>query len=453
MNWGLTKWEKIMRSARPAWTSYQILVSGFACLIFCGTLLLSLPISTRNGESLRFIDAFFTSTSAVCVTGLTLVDTGSHFSIFGQLVILILIQVGGLGIMTASTVIALLVGKKIQLKERLAIQESFNHYSSSGLVRLVIYVIKLTFIIEFIGGVLLTIFFWSDYGIEAIYLGFWHAISSFCNAGFDIFAQGTSYSKYVNHIGVNLTLTLLIIIGGLGFFVLNDIYQKKNWKKLEAQSKLVLTVTLAFLIIGTLGTLIIEFNNPQTLGRLPFFEKWLISFTQAVSRTAGVTTIDINQFYPSTFLLFIFMMFVGASPGSTGGGIKTSTFGIIVTTIFSVTKGKRDVEIFCRRVPNVIILRAFVIIFVSIAIVLLTTWLLTLSEDQPFLLLLFEATSAFSTAGLSTTISPELSDFGKLLVIITMFIGRVGMLTFIMSFALRNNQGFYHYPDGKFRIG
>lgn len=448
-----SRWKKIIQSASPAWTSYQILVSGFALLIFIGTMLLSLPAASKNGESLKLIDAFFTATSAVCVTGLTIADTGSYFSLFGQIVIISLIQIGGLGIMTASTLIALLLGKKIQLKERLLIQESFNHYTSSGIIRLVLYVIKLTFVIEFIGGILLTIFLWSDYGSYAIYLGFWHAISSFCNAGFDIFAHGNSYINYATHLGINLTLTILIITGGLGFFVINDIFRKKNWRNLDVQSKLILTVTGSLLIGGTIIVFLLEHSNLKTLGSLPFGDQILASFIQTVSRTAGIATVDISYFYSSTFLIIIFLMFIGASPGSTGGGIKTSTFGIIISSVIALIKGKRDVEVYYRKIPNEIVARSFMVFFVSVTLVLFVTFLLTILENQPFLFLLFEAVSAFSTAGLSTSVSPELSDMGKFIIILTMFVGRVGMLTFVMSFTLRRNKGFYHYPDGKFRIG
>lgn len=444
---------RLIQSASPAWTSYQILVSGFALLILIGAMLLSLPIASKSGESLKLIDAFFTATSAVCVTGLTIADTGSHFSLFGQIVIISLIQIGGLGIMTASTLIALLLGKKIQLKERLLIQESFNHYTSSGIIRLVLYVIKLTFVIEFIGGILLTIFLWSDYGYYAIYLGFWHAISSFCNAGFDIFAHGNSYINYATHLGINLTLTLLIITGGLGFFVINDIFRKRNWRNLDVQSKLILTVTGSLLIGGTIIVFLLEHSNPKTLGALSLGDQILASFIQTVSRTAGIATVDISYFYSSTFLVIIFLMFIGASPGSTGGGIKTSTFGIIISSVIALIKGKRDVEVYYRKIPNEIVSRSFMVFFVSVTLVLFVTWLLTILENQPFLFLLFEAVSAFSTAGLSTSVSPELSDMGKFIIILTMFVGRVGMLTFVMSFTLRRNKGFYHYPDGKFRIG
>ena len=453
MNLKTDQWLRFIQNVSPAWTSYQILVFGFAILIFTGSLLLSFPFASQSGEAIPYIDALFTATSAVCVTGLTIADTGSYFSAFGQVVIISLIQIGGLGIMTATTLIAVLLGKKIHLKERLMIQESFAHYNSNGVIRLVLYVIKLTLVIELIGGIILTIFLFPDYGLKAIYLGIWHSISSFCNAGFDILGHGNSYVGYVTNVGINLTLVVLIIIGSLGFFVISDIFQKKKWEKLEVQSKLILTVTASLLVIGTVMIFLLERTNPETLGDLPLYQQLLASFTQTVSRTAGVATVDISLLRAPTFLFIMVLMFIGASPGSTGGGIKTNTFGIIIASAVALIKGQKDTVVFHRRIPGEFVYRSFVIFFISVTLVLVITWFLTIFEDQPFLLLLFEATSAFSTAGLSTTVSANLSIPGKLLIILTMFLGRVGMLTFVMSFSLRRKQGLYRYPSGKFRIG
>ena len=438
-----------MKELRPV----QVILLGFLITIFAGSILLALPIATQSGQATPYIDALFTATSAVCVTGLTIADTGTYFSTFGQVVIISLIQIGGLGIMTATTLIAVLMGKKIHLKDRLMIQESFAHYNSNGVIRLVLYVIKLTLVIELIGGIILTMFLFPDYGFKAIYLGFWHSISSFCNAGFDILGHGNSYASYVTHMGINFTLVLLIIIGSLGFFVISDIFFFFLWEKLEVQSKLILTVTASLLISGTVMIFLLERTNMETLGELPLYQQILASFTQTVSRTAGVATIDISHLRAPTFLLFMVLMFIGASPGSIGGGIKTNTFGILVASVVALIKGQKDTVVFHRRIPAEFVYRSFVIFFISTTLVLVVTWFLTIFEDQPFLLLLFEATSAFSTAGLSTTVSGNLSIPGKLLIILTMFLGRVGMLTFVLSFSLRRKAGLYRYPSGKFRIG
>ena len=253
--------------------------------------------------------------------------------------------------------------------------------------------------------------------------------------------------------GINFTLVLLIIIGSLGFFVISDIFQKKKWEKLEVQSKLILTVTASLLISGTVMIFLLERTNMETLGELPLYQQILASFTQTVSRTAGVATIDISHLRAPTFLLIMVLMFIGASPGSIGGGIKTNTFGILVASVVALIKGQKDTVVFHRRIPAEFVYRSFVIFFISTTLVLVVTWFLTIFEDQPFLLLLFEATSAFSTAGLSTTVSGNLSILGKLLIILTMFLGRVGMLTFVLSFSLRRKAGLYRYPSGKFRIG
>lgn len=447
-------WEKIIRTASPAWTSYQILVFAFALIILLGSFLLSLPISSKDGVQLDFIDALFTSASAVCVTGLSVVEVGETFSVFGQVVLISLVQIGGLGIITATTLISLLLGKRIQLKERLTLQESLNYESSSGVIRLVLYIIKLTLAIEFIGGTALVFFMLPDYGLWSIYLGYWHAISAFCNAGFDVLGQGNSFARYVSNVGISMTLSFLIILGGFGFFVINDILRKRNWKNLEAQSKLIIIVTFSLLTFGTFGVFFLEYSNAETMGSFPIWQKFLASFTQAsVSRTAGFSTVNIVAFQPATIVMIIGLMFIGTAPGSTGGGIKTNTFGIIIAAVLALVKGKKEVVVFYRTVPQEIVYRSFILFFIYSLLVLFVTWILSIFEPFPFLHLLFETTSAFSTTGLSMNISSSFSDIGKLFLIFVMFVGRVGMLTFVMAFTRRRNQGFYHYPDGKFRIG
>ena len=438
----------------PEWTSYRLLVIGFAFLIGLGTLILSLPISSATEESLSVIDALFTATSAVCVTGLTIADTGSRFSLFGQIVIIVLIQVGGLGIMTATTLIALLLRKRIQLRERLTIQESFNHITSEGLVRLVLYVIKVALLIEFIGGTILAIFLFSEYGWASIYMGYWHGISAFCNAGFDVFGRNNSFESYVGNIGINLTAAMMIILGGLGFSVIDDVWRKRAWKSLETHSKLVLSMTAFLLILGTIGIYFLEIINSSAMAHLSSGERWVASFFQSTStRTAGIATVNISELKAPTLLLMLILMFIGASPGSTGGGIKTTTFGVVLASVWTLIRGKEDIELFYRRVSLDMIYRSFAIVMVALSLIFIMTGVLMIVEDKDFLFLLFEVTSAFGTVGLSASVTPTLSPIGKLIIIITMFAGRVGTLTVLLSLTLRHRKGNYRYTKGRFRIG
>ena len=281
-------------------TPYQILVLGFASLILFGALLLSLPMSSRSGEGTAFIDALFTATSAVCVTGLIVHDTGTHYSLFGQTVILVLIQAGGLGIMTMSTLFALLVGKKIRLKERLLMQEALNQLSVSGVVRLTVYIIKITLLIEFVGGTLLALFWFPELGWQGVYFGYWHAVSAFCNAGFDLFGSVngpfSGLTPYVEHIAVNVLICGLIILGGIGFPVLHDIWSSRSFEEFSLHSKIVLIASGWLIAIGACLIFLFEYANPNTLGGLSLQGKVLGSLFQSVSpRTAGYNTIDIGK--------------------------------------------------------------------------------------------------------------------------------------------------------------
>lgn len=446
-------WDRILKSTSPAWTSYQILVVGFAALILIGSILLSLPIASAEGKTLSLIDAIFMSASAVCVTGIAVVEPGTDLSLFGQIVLIMLVQVGGLGIVTATTLIALMLGKRIQLKERLTLQRALSYGSSSGIIRLVLYLLKVTLIIEFVGGFLLSLFFYPDFGMKAFYYGYWHAISAFCNAGFDVFGKGDSMAPYVNNLGVNLILAILTVLGTIGFFVIGDFLRKKSWSQLEAQSKLILTTTFCLIVFGTIGLFLLENTNENTMGTLSLADKILASFTQvAIGRTAGYSSVDLGYFHISSLLLMIFLMFIGTAPGSMGGGIKINTFGIILLAVYSLIKGERDVNVFSRRVPSEVVYRSFLLFFIYTFLVFFITFLLSVFEPFSFLSLLFETVAAFTTTGLSLGASKEMSVLGKSLLIFVMFVGRVGMLTFVMAITRRKKRGFYRYPEGKFSI-
>lgn len=440
-------------------TPSRILVLGFATVIFLGAFLLTLPISIKSGHSLSFIDALFTATSVVCITGLMVVDTGTYFSQFGQFVIISLIQIGGLGFMTLSTLVALMIGKRIGLKERILIQESFNQISMAGLVRLIRNVIIVTLSFEFWGGLILSIRFLRDFPVKrAIAYGFFHAISAFCNAGFDLFGQAfgpfSSITHYVSDWTVNLTIGGLLVIGGLGFPVLMEIFRFPKTKKLSLHTKVVLKVSAMLTVVGMFLIFMIELNNVKTLAGLDFSGKILGSLFQSITpRTAGFNTLDTGQLREGTWFLMILLMFIGASPSSTGCGIKTTTFALVIATVVAIVKGKTDVEMFERRLPQELVYRAITIIMIALSWVCTVTLIMSVVEPFDFIRLFFEAMSAFGTVGLSTGITSELSDISRILITITMFIGRVGVLTVALALAQFSQPSTAKYIEDRIIIG
>ncbi len=332
----------------------QILVLGFAFIIVLGALILTTPFVTNSGESIGFLKALFTATSAVCVTGLVVVDTGTFWNMGGQIVILILIQIGGLGIMTMATSVALIIGRKISLRSRLIMQEALNQFTLSGVVKLTKYIILMTLFIEGVGAALLATKFVPIYGLEkGIFYGIFHSISAFCNAGFDIMGGGRSLTQYVDNLSVNIIIMSLIILGGLGFTVIMDVVKVKKFKKFSLHSKIVLIMTAALLSIGFVFFFLVEFNNPETLGELSLKGKLTGAMFQSVTtRTAGFNTIDLSQMHDSSKLLSILLMFIGGSPGSTAGGMKTTTVALVVLVVLSVIKGRDDVEFARRRISK-----------------------------------------------------------------------------------------------------
>lgn len=431
----------------------QILALGFGILILIGAILLNLPMSSKSGESIGFINALFTSSSCVCVTGLVVVNTAEHWTTFGHLVIISLIQMGGLGFMTMATVVALFLGKKITLKERLVIKEQLNQDSMSGLVKLTKYVIYATLSVELLGALILSTRLIPIYGFKTgVWYSIFHAISAFCNAGFDLF--GDSLAPYVGDVVLNLTISGLIIIGGLGFSVYIDISRKKSFKKLNLHSKLVILISLSLLILGTISIFLIEYNNPGTFKYLTLKEKTLAAFFQSViTRTAGFYSVPLSKLHESTVFIMIILMFIGGSPGSTGGGIKTTTFGVLFLTTISVIKGNEDVVVFKKTVSTEIIHRALAIVSISMALILIVSLVLTLTEEANFIDILFESTSAFATVGVSRDLSPNLSNVGKILISLTMYSGRVGPLTMALAFASKRKGTNYKYSEGNILVG
>ncbi len=434
----------------------SLLVSlSFLLLILAGACLLTLPISHTNGQWHPFIDALFTATSASCVTGLAIWDTGKDLSIFGQLVLILLIQVGGLGIMTVTTLCTIGLGKKINLGERLLISESLNQNGPSGILKMTVNIIKYTFIIEGFFGTLLSFYFYDEMGPRAFYLGYWHAISAFCNAGFDLLGDYTSLVNYQQDYFINFCIMALIILGGIGFTVIDDVHHQKSWKKYSLHTKIVLIVNTLLIFSGTIGLWCLEHNNPLTLGQLPTDSQWLTSLFQSVSaRTAGFNTISLADLTGPSLFLLIIIMYIGASPTSTGGGIKTTTFAVLICSTLAQLRNKQEVVLFRRRIDDSTIAKANSI-FILTTLWLAISFFLLLALDtgnSSFQFILFELFSAFGTVGLGIGITSEWNVWCKLILIATMYIGRVGILTFGLSFFNRKLDKI-RYPAENIIIG
>ncbi|WP_051412265.1 TrkH family potassium uptake protein [Halonatronum saccharophilum] len=426
---------------------------GYLFIILIGTFLLTLPIATADGVRMNALDALFTATSATAVTGLIVETTSTYFSTFGQVVILSLIQIGGLGIMTMSTLVAFLLGKKITLRERLIIQQDLDQFELSGIIRIVRYVIGVTFVIEATGAFILFLRFLSDMPVgRAFYYGVFHSISAFNNAGFDIF--GNSLENFTGDIVVNFVITTLIILGGIGFAVIAEVYAGRSFKNFSLQTKLVLSVTGILILLGTIVAFILEYSNPATLGELAFGEKVIASYFLAVTpRTAGFNTVPTGALNSSTIFFTIMLMFIGASPGSTGGGVKTTTFGALAAVLYAKARGRDDIEIYNRRLGKEVIYNALSIILIALLLVVTVTMALTITEQAEFLDLFFEAVSAFGTVGLSTGVTGSLSTMGRVLIIMTMFAGRVGPLTIALAIGEQKDKVNVRYPKENILVG
>ncbi len=431
----------------------RVLVLGFLALILIGGVLLSIPQATASGKNTSLLDALFTSASASCVTGLIVVNTAEHWSLFGQVIILLLIQIGGLGIMTMATIVSLIAGKKISLKERLIIKEQMNQETLSGLVKLIRYVIFLTFAVEVVGAIFLSLTFIPKYGVEkGIWFSIFHSISAFCNAGFDI--TGDSFISFTSSYLTISTLSVLIIVGGIGFAVILDIAKNRKWTRLGLHTKLVLTISGGLLLLGSVFFFILEYSNPETLGSMKFIDKIFAAFfASVVPRTAGFNSIDISLMRESSAFLTIILMFIGGSPGSTAGGIKTVTFGVILISTISIIRGNRDTEVFKKAINPEIISKSLAIVTAGMGLVIFMAFVLTITEGKAFLDVLFESASAFATVGLSRGITPDLTDIGKVIIILTMYAGRVGPLTMAFAIGYNKKHRRYRYSEEHISVG
>ena len=450
----------IGRASRVRLSPAQFLAVSFAGIIAAGTLLLYLPVSTESRQPLALIDAFFTATSAVCVTGLIVVDTPHVLSHFGETVVMLLVQAGGLGYMTFSAVVAAAMGRRLSLADRSALQESLNLDSREGLVRFSQAVLKMTLLIELTGAAILTLRWWGEMGLgRAAYFGVFHAVSAFNNAGFSLFSDNLVSSR--GDVVVNVVVTGLIIAGGLGFFVLREVWQKRQFSSLGLHAKMVVSLTGALLMAGTVSLWALEFDNPRTLGALGWGESVLAAWFAAVTpRTAGFNTIDVGGMTTAGLFVTMVLMFIGASPGGTGGGVKTTTFGVTVFALLATVRGQMEPVVFGRRIVMEVVTRAFFISLTAFLAMNAIAGLLLIIEGRDLLRTLFETTSAFGTVGLSMglpgtplSLAGGFSAVGKLLLILMMFLGRVGPLTVAVALAGRRQPTRVTYPEGRVLIG
>ncbi|WP_099321416.1 TrkH family potassium uptake protein [Anaerococcus sp. Marseille-P3625] len=430
-----------------------ILSIGFFVLISIGGLILSTPYVTRNGKATGIIDAFFVAASASCVTGLTPVNTAYHWNSLGHVVIIILIQIGGLGIMSLATLIPLLLRKKIGLKSRQILKEQFNIDSLSGMINLFKYVLLFTILTEVLGAIFLAIRFVPQYGFgKGVWFSIFHSISAFCNAGFDIL--GDSIYPLRSDALVNTTIMLLVIIGGLGFMVTSEIYYRKNFQKLSTHSKLVILITIALILVGALGFYFLESIEGGVLEGEGFKGSIFESFFQSVvARTAGFYSVNLSKIKESTALLLICLMFIGGSPGSTAGGIKTTTFGVLVIATISVIKKEKEPIIFKRSISDQSIKKALSIFLISLAIVILVSFVISVTDGFKFIDILYETVSALATVGASRGITESLSNIGKVLIGLCMYLGRIGPMTMALAFGLKAEDKMIKYPEGMISLG
>jgi len=434
-------------------SSSQIIILGFAALILIGSLLLMLPISTQDGSGAIFSDALFTATSAVCVTGLIVQDTATYWSTFGQAVIIALIQVGGMGVVTVAIAISVFSGKQISLKQRSTMQEAISAHKVGGIVRLTGFIIKMTIIFELLGAVIMAPTFCKEFGVlKGIWYAVFHSISAFCNAGFDLMGAKTPYSSltfFVDNPVINFAIMSLIVIGGIGFMTWDDIkVNKHHVRKYRMQSKVILITTVLLISLPALYFFLFEFDDKPMSERV-----WSSLFQSVTPRTAGFNTADLTQISEIGTAITIMLMIIGGSPGSTAGGMKTTTLAVLFSTAISVFRRREHTHFFRRRVSDDTIRNAATILMMYVILYLTGGFLISHIESLPLLTCLYEAASAIGTVGLTLGITPTLGIVSQIILIILMYIGRVGGLTLIFS-TLSGNQGnTARLPQEKITVG
>ena len=422
-------------------TTTQIIMLSFLAVIFLGSLLLSLPISSADGEAVPYLDALFTATTATCVTGLVTLTTASAWSIFGQAVILVLIQVGGLGVVTIMSALMILLQKRMGIGDRLLIQDAFNLNSLSGIVRFVKRVILGTALVEGIGALLYMTVFVPEFGLRGIWIAVFTSISAFCNAGMDIIADN-SLSSYATNPIINLVTCALIVLGGIGYIVWWDVMGLRKGaagrRRLSLHSKIAISTTLLLIFGGGLLILLFEYHNPRTIAELSLFDKLQVSLFQSVTtRTAGFATVPQQDLTNASSLLCLLLMFIGGSPVGTAGGIKTVTIAVLVASALSSVQNRQEVTLFQRNISKQAVSKAVAVTTMSFVILFTSTLLLSAVSPGEPLDILFETVSATATVGLSRDLTPYLNAYGKIIIIGTMYLGRVGPI----SLALALNSG------------
>lgn len=434
----------------------QALVSGYATVTLIGALLLWMPMSSRAAGFTPFFDAFFTAVSATCITGLTVVNTATYWSPVGEFVILCLMQIGALGFMSFTALLFIFMRRRIGLRQRLLLQQGINGFDLSGLVRQTLYILVFTFSLEALGAVILATQFIPEYGVGlGVWYSIFHAISAFCNAGFDLLPTGDSLSNYRHNPVMLYTMMTLIVTGGLGFLVWFDVWKSRGLRQLSFHSKLVLSTTAVLTVVSAILIGAVEYFNPQTLTEMNFMAAFNnVLFTAVTIRTAGFTTIPYVDFASASILVIYLFIFIGGSPGSTAGGIKNTTVAVLFISMWSFIKRKEYIEVFGRCIKFSVLRQSVVIFVLGMLFVLVGTFILLVSDNNLGVLRnAFEIVSAFGTTGISLGNTADLSITGKIVVMLAMFFGRVGPLTLSLALASSQKVAPMKYPDGQILIG
>ena len=426
-----------------------MIMLSFLIGVFIGSILLSLPISSADGKPVPYPDALFTATTSICVTGLVTLPVFSTWSVFGQIIILIMIQIGGLGIVTIMSGILISLNRRFGLKDRLLMQDAFNLNSMSGMVRFIKAVLKGTFIVEGLGALLYMTVFIPQYGWKGIWFSIFNAISAFCNAGIDVISEN-SLCPYALNPMVNFTTSLMVILGGIGYVVWWDVirvskcFPEKKFKcfsALSLHSKIALTATAVLLAVGTLGFFIFEYDNPLTIKNLSLFDKLQISFFQSMTtRTAGFASVPQDALTNTSAVFSLFLMFIGGSPVGTAGGVKTVTMAVLMYSALAAIRNKQELSLFRRRISKQAISKAVAVVTVSFMIMFISTILLSAVTDADIMDIAYETVSATATVGLTRNLTPSLNIWGKLIIIITMYLGRVGPISLLIAFNTKKNK-------------
>ena len=427
----------------------QLIMFSFLIAVFVGSVLLSLPISSSDGKPVPYVDALFTATTSVCVTGLVTLPTFSTWSIFGQIIILIMIQIGGLGIVTIISGILVSFHRRFGLKGMILIQDAFNLNSLSGIMNFLKNVLTGTFIVESVGALLYMTVFIPEYGWKGIWISVFNAISAFCNAGIDIMSEN-SLCPYALNPMVNFTTSLMVILGGIGYVVWWDVirvskhFPEKKFKcfsSLSLHSKIALSVTAILLFIGTVGFFAFEYNNPLTIKNLSFFDKLQISFFQSMTtRTAGFASVPQQNLTNTSAVFALFLMFIGGSPVGTAGGVKTVTMAVLMFSALAAIRNRQDLSLFKRRISKQAISKAVAVVTVSFMIMFISTILLSSVTDAGIMDIVYETVSATATVGLTRDLTPTLNLWGKIIIIVTMYLGRVGPISLLIAFNTKKNK-------------